>query len=156
MGPFFYFNRSRFMKGVWGISRGSFNLYLDWQKKSDVTNNSRLYDIIIEEWKNYIVDNKGVYFRKSFKKNKKKNPWFQNVLFNLFSMFSIQVLSRRAKKGKWPPLHEEVIPFMYTTACYKKKSTEKNRKHSSNDNNWRLDLWLYVPTKHLLSVLQCS
>lgn len=29
MGPFFYFNRSRFMKGVWGISRGSFNLYLD-------------------------------------------------------------------------------------------------------------------------------
>lgn len=38
----------------------------------------------------------------------KKTPEFKkfNVLFNLLSMFSIQVLSRRAKKWKWPPLLE--------------------------------------------------
>lgn len=62
-----------------------------------------------------------------FKKTNKKTPKFQNVLFNLFSMFSIQVLSRRAKKGKWPPLLEEVIPFMYTTACYKKKYRKEHK-----------------------------
>lgn len=68
--------------------------------------------------KNYLVDIKGVFFQKVF-----KNPEFKNVLFNLLSMFSIQVLSRRAKKEKWPHC-SEIISFKYITACYKKKNKQ--------------------------------
>lgn len=58
-----------------------------------------IFTILLSKNKtNYLVDIKGVYFGKL----KKKTPEFRkfNVLFNLLSMFSIQVLSRRAKKGK--------------------------------------------------------
>lgn len=50
-------------------------MYLDWQKKSDVTNNSRLYDIIIEEYKKIILSIIMEFILESLlKKTNKKNP----------------------------------------------------------------------------------
>lgn len=97
MGLFFYFNRSRFMKGVWGILRGPSIVFR--QTKETKYHKQwpslryyyrRIKQIIWSILREFILE------------SLKKTPEFRkfNVLFNLLSMFSIQVLSRRAKKGK--------------------------------------------------------
>lgn len=105
--------------------------------------------------KNYIVDNKGVYFRKSFKKTKKKTLDSKMCCLICFPCFRFKFCHAEQRKENDPHCSKRSFRLCIQQHVTK-KSKEKNTKHSSNDNNWRLDLWLYVPTKHLLSVLQCS
>lgn len=107
-----------------------------------------IFTILLSKNKtNYLVDIKGVYFGKILK----KPPEFKNLMCCLicFPCFRFKFCHAEQRKENDPRSNRS---FRLSTQQHVTRNTKRTHNIQANDHTWRLDLCLYFPTKHLLSV----